>query len=201
MAKVPSLLAIRPRSLSSKVLLLGSILTFAITLYTFSSSYSFRISDWSSILSQQRQHNSCTPEQWSSGRWVYSPTSDLVNLTSPEQALSLAGFEGCAADREYKWHLGTDHEELWDRFPKVSSYRWVPSSQCDVHPLNGAAMVKDMVENGGWLLLGGMSALSLGVRFSCISFRLDNRKPFLFAVVSVVPARPCNPKLHRKPLL
>lgn len=168
MAKVPSLLAIRPRSLSSKVLLLGSILTFAITLYTFSS-YSFRISDWSSILSQQRQHNSCTPEQWSSGRWVYSPASDLVNLTSPEQALSLAGFEGCAADREYKWHLGTDHEELWGRFPKVSSYRWVPSSQCDVHPLNGAAMVKDMVENGGWLLLGGMSALSPGARFSCIS--------------------------------
>lgn len=166
MVKVSSLLSIR--SLSTKVLLLGAIITFLITLYTFSSPYSFHISNWSSIFSQERQRSSCTPEEWSSGRWVYSPTSDLVNLTRPEQALSLAGFEGCAADREYHWHLGTDHEELWDRFPKVSSYRWLPSSQCDVHPLNGAAMVKDMVANGGWLLLGGMSAPFFGVRVSCI---------------------------------
>jgi hypothetical protein len=167
---VPSLLSVRTRSLSSKVFLLGAIVTFAITLYTFSSSYSFRISDWSSIFSQQPHHSLCSPEQWSSGRWVYSPTSDLVNLTSPEQALSLAGFEGCAADREYHWHLGTDHEEFWDRFPKVSSYRWLPSSQCDVRPLDGAAIVKDLVENGGWLLLGGMSVLTFGVRLSSISF-------------------------------
>ncbi|KAG2127491.1 hypothetical protein DEU56DRAFT_528860 [Suillus clintonianus] len=171
MAKLPSLLAIRPRSLSTRVLVLGAIITFAIALYTFSSTeYSFRISDWSSIFSQQRQHSPCTPEQWSDGRWVYSPTSDLKNLTSPEQALALAGFEGCAADREYHWHLGTDHEEQWDRFPKVSSYRWAPSSQCDVHPLNGAAMVKDMVENGGWLLLGDSITENHFFSLSCLLY-------------------------------
>lgn len=153
MAKV-SLLSIRPRSLTTKVVLLGGIITFAITLYTFSYSDSFRILNWSSIFSQHR--TPCSPEQWSSGRWVYSPTSDLQTLTRPEQALELAGFEGCAADREYRWHLGTDSEEQWNRFPSVSSYKWVPSSQCNIRPLNGAAMVKDMVENGGWLLLGGM---------------------------------------------
>ncbi|KAG0707061.1 hypothetical protein DFH29DRAFT_898242 [Suillus ampliporus] len=170
MNKVPSLLAIRPRSLSTKIILLGIIITFAVTLYTFSSPFSFRISDWSSVFSQQRQRSSCTPEQWSNGRWVYSPTSDLEILTRPEQALSLAGFEGCAADREYHWHLGTDHEEYWDRFPNVSSYRWVPSSQCNVRPLNGAAMVKDMVENGGWFLLGDSITENHFFSLSCLLY-------------------------------
>lgn len=87
---------------------------------------------------------------------MYSPNSDLQALTRPEQALEFAGFEGCAADREYRWHLGTDQEEQWNRFPNVSSYKWLPSRQCNVRPLNGAAIVKDMVESGGWLLLGGM---------------------------------------------
>ncbi|KAG1751315.1 uncharacterized protein EDB91DRAFT_1045527 [Suillus paluster] len=167
---VSGLLNIRPRSLPTKIVLFGLIIACAITLYTFSSPNSFRISDWSSIFSQQRQHSFCTPEQWSSGRWVYSPTSDLENLTRPEQALSLAGFEGCAADREYHWHLGTDHEEEWGRFPNVSSYRWVPSSQCNVRPLNGAAMVKDMVENGGWLLLGDSITENHFFSLSCLLY-------------------------------
>ncbi|OJA09987.1 hypothetical protein AZE42_03825 [Rhizopogon vesiculosus] len=167
MAKVPSLLAI-PRSVSRKVVLLGAIITFAITLYKFSSPDSFRVSDWSSIFSQQ--HTQCTPEQWSSGHWVYSPTSDLQALTRPEQALTFAGFEGCAADREYRWHLGTDNEEQWNRFPKVSSYKWLPSSQCNVQPLNGAAMVKDMVENGGWFLLGDSITENQFFSLSCLLY-------------------------------
>ncbi|KAG1739287.1 hypothetical protein EDB19DRAFT_2039374 [Suillus lakei] len=148
MTKLPSWLAIRPRSLSTRFILIGVIITFVIALHTFDSPSSLRTSDWSSILSPHQHHSSCTPEQWSSGRWVYTPTSDLANLTRPEQALSLAGFEGCAADREYKWHLGTDRKERWGRFPNVSSYRWMPSSQCDVRPLDGAAMVKDY--GGEW---------------------------------------------------
>jgi hypothetical protein len=151
MVKVPSLLVVRPRSFSTKIILLGVIITFAITLYNFSHPDSFHIFDWS-----PQQHTSCTPEQWSDGHWVYSPTSDLQALTSPEQAIAFAGFEGCTSDREISWHLGTNNEEQWNRFPNVSSYKWVPSGQCDIHQLNGAAMVKDMVENGGWFLLGGM---------------------------------------------
>ncbi|KAG2341071.1 hypothetical protein BDR05DRAFT_1001990 [Suillus weaverae] len=169
MAKVLSWPAIRTRSLSTRFLLIGVIITFMITLYTFSS-YSLHTSEWSSILSPHRQHSSCTPEQWSNGRWVYSPTSDLVNLTRPEQALSLAGFEGCAADREYYWHLGADREEQWGRFPKVSSYRWVPSSQCNVQPLDGAAMVKDMVENGGWFLIGDSISENQFFSLSCLLY-------------------------------
>ncbi|KAG1739289.1 hypothetical protein EDB19DRAFT_851183 [Suillus lakei] len=170
MTKLPSWLAIRPRSLSTRFILIGVIITFVIALHTFDSPSSLRTSDWSSILSPHRQHSSCTPEQWSSGRWVYTPTSDLANLTRPEQALSLAGFEGCAADREYYWHLGADRKERWGRFPNVSSYRWMPSSQCDVRPLDGAAMVKDMVENGGWFLIGDSISENHFFSLSCLLY-------------------------------
>lgn len=152
---------LKPRYLSTKVIALGALLTFAITLYTFSSpEFSLRSLDWSSIFAG-RQRGICSPEAWSSGYWTYSPNIDLPALTNADQALAFAGFEGCAADREYYWHLGTDHPEEWDRFPKVSSYKWQPSSECNVRPLNGAAMVKDMVEQGGWLLLGGEFVFSV----------------------------------------
>ncbi|KAG2123765.1 hypothetical protein DEU56DRAFT_983755 [Suillus clintonianus] len=170
MIRVPSLLAIRHRFLPTKFVLLGVFITFVIALYTFSSPYSFRLSEWSPLLSLQRQRSSCTPEQWSSGRWVYTPTSDLETLTRPEQALALAGFQGCAADREYRWHLGVDFEEQWGRFPNVSSYKWVPSSQCNVQPLNGAAMIKDMVENGGWFLIGDSISENHFFSLSCLLY-------------------------------
>ena len=76
-------------------------------------------------------------------------------MTRKEDALEFAGFEGCASDREFFWHLGSDTEEQWNRWPKVSQWKWTPSRGCDVRPLDGAAMVKEMAEEGGWLLLGG----------------------------------------------
>lgn len=146
---------LRPRYLSTKVIALGALITFAVTLYLFSSpAFSFQLSDWSPVFAG-RQRGTCSSEAWSSGSWTYSPNVDWSALTSADQALAFAGFEGCAADREYHWHLGSDDPERWDRFPSVSSYKWRPSPQCDVRPLNSAAMVKDMVEQGGWLLLGG----------------------------------------------
>jgi hypothetical protein len=152
--------ALRPRHLSAKVVALGALITFAITVYTFSSSeFSFRLSDWSLIFAG-RQRSTCSPEAWSSGSWAYNPNTDLPALTSADQVFAFSELEGCAADREYHWHLGVDHEDQFNRFPDVASYKWRPSSQCDVQPLNGAAMVKDMVEQGGWLLLGGEFFLS-----------------------------------------
>lgn len=155
--------SLSPRHLSVKVIAFGALTTVAVTVYTFSSS--LRLSNWSSIFAS-RQRSTCTPEAWNSGYWTYSPNTDLPALTNADQALVFAGFEGCAGDREYYWHLGTDHEEQWDRFPNVSSYRWQPSSECDVRPLNGAAMVKDMVENGGWLMLGGECCIGFASLYS-----------------------------------
>ena len=142
--------ALRRRDLSTKVITLGALITFAITLFMFSSSeFSSRLSVFAD------QPGTCSPEAWSLGYWTYSPNTDLPALTSADQVFAFSGLEGCAADRGYHWHLGVDHEEQFNRFPNVASYKWQPSSQCDVRPLNGVAIVKDMVEQGGWLLIGG----------------------------------------------
>jgi hypothetical protein len=95
----------------------------------------------------------------------------LPALTGADQVFAFNGLEGCAADREYHWHLGVDHEEHFDRFPNVASYKWQPSSRCDnVHPLNGAAIVKDMVEQGGWLLLGDSITENHFFSLSCLLY-------------------------------
>lgn len=78
-------------------------------------------------------------------------------MTRKEDALEFAGLQGCASDREFYWHLASDTEAQWDRWPKVSSWAWEPTQNCDMRTLEGYEMVKDMVEEGGWLLLGGMS--------------------------------------------
>lgn len=82
----------------------------------------------------------------------------------------MAGLQGCAADREYAWHLGTDHEDEWGRFPRVNSYQWVPSNQCSISPLNGASIVKHMVEKGGWLLLGDSITEQHFFSLSCVLY-------------------------------
>lgn len=82
----------------------------------------------------------------------------------------MGGLQGCAADREYTWHLGTDHEDEWGRFPSVNSYQWVPSNQCRINPLNGASIVKHMVEKGGWLLLGDSITEQHFFSLSCILY-------------------------------
>jgi len=159
LTSLPSSMAIpvRPRLWSSKLVALGAFISLVLVYYTYSTSeFSFRLSAWSSIFSG-RQRSSCPPEAWANGQWAYSPETNLSSIKSIQDVLAMAGLQGCAADREYTWHLGTDHEDEWGRFPRVNSYQWVPSNQCSISPLNGASIVKLMVEKGGWLLLGGMS--------------------------------------------
>ncbi|KAH7916628.1 hypothetical protein BJ138DRAFT_1202104 [Hygrophoropsis aurantiaca] len=159
----------KSRFLSPRVIALGGLVTFAATIYTFSSSeYAFRLSNWSSSIFSERQRGSCSPEAWSDGKWMYHKHSNLTEMTKPEQSLEFSGLGGCAADREFFWHLGSDHEEMWDRFPDVTSYEWQPSYHCDARPLDGAAMVKDMVEKGGWMLLGDSITENHFFSLSCL---------------------------------
>ncbi|KIK24788.1 hypothetical protein PISMIDRAFT_677882 [Pisolithus microcarpus 441] len=170
MAIGTTLFAFRPRTWSSKVLALGAFISLVLVLYAYSTSEStFRFPDWSSAFAG-RQRSSCSPEDWSHGRWVYSPRTNLTSITGAHDALAMAGLEGCAADREYAWHLGTDHPEEWGRFPSVNSYEWVPSSRCDISPLNGTSIVKDMVQKGGWLLLGDSIAENHFFSLSCLLY-------------------------------
>lgn len=150
-------LVMNPRSLTGKMITLVALLTFMLALYTYTSqsTYTFSLPDMS-IFSKPRTRGTCPPQAWNHGRWEPSPPpTNLTAMTDRSDALQFAGFQGCAADREYFWHLASDSESQWDRWPGVSSWKWKPSDECDVRPLDATEMLRDMVEDGGWLLMGG----------------------------------------------
>ena len=154
-------------SLSARLIGLGAAMViFMLAIYTYSSSSTFPRPPLSSSTfhfrwpplhstSPSRVRGSCSPSAWNKGHWEYSPRTNLTSMTRKEDALEFAGFEGCASDREFFWHLASDREEQWNRWPKVSQWKWTPERDCNVRPLDGMAMVRDMAEGGGWLLLGG----------------------------------------------
>lgn len=106
---------------------------------------------------------SCSPEDYASGSWSYRSQfpEGNVSMTRPEDAFLFNRFEGCASSREFWWHLGADNAAQWDRYPNVTDWRWVPGEKClGLRQLDGADLVRDLVEMGGWLILGGMCALN-----------------------------------------
>lgn len=179
------------------------IVTFMLAVYTYSS-FRFRLK-LPAFLSSPRVRGSCPPQAWNDGTWEYSkPHTNLTSLTRKEDVMEFVPFEGCASDREYWWHLASEEETQWNRWPSVASYLWQPSDECDARPLDGAAMVKDMVEQGGWLLLGGKPKLSqLRSRLSNIHIdhRLHNGRPLLLLILRSLSPCPSDTKLYRKPIL
>jgi hypothetical protein len=69
-----------------------------------------------------------------------------------------AGLEGCASSREFWWHLAADNEGQYDRFPDADSWKWdLEDTECqnfrDLEKQK-EEFVRDLVEKGGWLILG-----------------------------------------------
>jgi len=92
-------------------------------------------------------------------------------MTEKSDAIRFGGFEGCASDREFYWHLGSDHPEQWDRFPKAQSYVWQPPiDECDIRPYKQEEFVTDLVENGGWLLIGDSVTENHFFSLSCMLY-------------------------------
>lgn len=92
-------------------------------------------------------------------------------MTDKAESITFAGFEGCAADREFWWHLGADHEEQWDRFPDTQSYQWIPPpDECDIRPYTRDALTTDLAENGGWLLIGDSVTENHFFSLSCMLY-------------------------------
>lgn len=98
----------------------------------------------------------CSPEEWSNGHWAYTPHSISIPVESSEDAMEYSGFRGCASHNHHiSAALGADTEEIRALVPNRTSYHWTPSSDCSISPLDGGLLVKELVEQGGWLLLGG----------------------------------------------
>lgn len=144
----------QPRATIIKLTAIGGLLSF-ITLIYFSSNPSYR-SRLSSSLFSERKRASCPPQAWSNGSWQYKPHNISHPLTRQEDVFEFSDLEGCTSDREFYWHLGVDHDDQYERFPDVMDYEWVPSEECTgVRRMDAGMFVRDLVQEGGWLVLGG----------------------------------------------
>ncbi|KAG8969055.1 hypothetical protein FRC03_004729 [Tulasnella sp. 419] len=94
----------------------------------------------------------CSPEAWSAGKWERK--EDPPQVVEPEDVYKASGFLGCASSREIQWHLSNDHPNEMNWRGNVSAYDWVPPSTCGDIPDDREMIVKDLVEQGGWLLIG-----------------------------------------------
>lgn len=144
------------------------------------------------------QKLSCSPPGYSNGSWAFRPSHPGTvpdRMRYSLDAVKFAGFDGCASSRQVAWALGADMPEQWDRFPNVTSWDWVPGESCEGLELwNKEKMVRHLVQDGGWLLIGGKSAIVVPL---CLPEkkkterdpRFGDREPFLFPLVSIVSPR------------
>lgn len=172
-----SLLAVPLGRQAWRFIILGGVFTFLLTVwmihpYSTSLGSSLVVP---SVLDSTRQSAPCSPSLWSAGQWKPIEPRSSSTVQSVADILTLEGFQGCASDREYKWHIAADDDQ-WDRFPDVASYVWTPPDECNVRPLNPEALVKDLVEKGGWLLIGGECS-----RYSCMLLRLSVSPSLFFS--------------------
>lgn len=152
-------------SFSKRLIGLLTLATFLFALSTFYTSTSSLKSSFglSSIL------HTCSPADYSDGEWAYSPHTAKSNMTQQEDALTFSGFTGCASSREFFWHLAADKKEQWDRFPGAQSWKWVPGQKCTgLRPLDARELIKDLVEDGGWYLVGDSVMENQFFSLSCI---------------------------------
>ncbi|KAJ7179576.1 hypothetical protein C8R46DRAFT_1325242, partial [Mycena filopes] len=156
----------RRRSLYS-LLALG--LGITLFLITYTTVYSTTSVSKTSFFSSRPRRN-CSPKSYANGKWVPSPRTERTRMASREDALGFAGFhQACASSREIYWHLGADSETLWYRFPEVNSWRWEPDEKdCEIHAMQQADLVRELVEGGGWLLIGDSITEGHFFSLSCV---------------------------------
>jgi hypothetical protein len=133
-----------------------------------------------------RLQSACSPKEYSEGKWVWKPYysrpgalskstgaaaasnwTEVKEVTAQmqknEDILEFARFGGCASSREYWWHFAADRKEQWDRFPGAVEWEWVPGGRCaadeGLREWKVEEVVRDLVEGGGWVLMGGSSRL------------------------------------------
>ncbi|OCH87641.1 hypothetical protein OBBRIDRAFT_735813 [Obba rivulosa] len=163
-------LTLRGRTI--KLIGLGALVSLLLTLYTFSSTVTSTVSRFGFTAPTKNPESPCSPRAWADGSWTRKaelPTN-LTRMTQSADALQFMGFQGCASSREFYWHLAADKEEQWDRFPGATAWDWTPSDDCDVRPLAREAMVRHLVEDGGWLLIGDSVTENHFFSLSCLLY-------------------------------
>lgn len=148
----------------------------------------------------------CTAEDWSSGRW--KPRKPLKG-SATNGVFGQLGFEGCASGIDVEGHLGLNSDGS-NPLPGRANFEWVPGKGCRVRKFKKERLVRQLVEIGGWFLVGGQSYFTLSVlpnprpeyeltRLSSTS-RRDIRKPLFLTLLHALSAcRPYFSIVHFKP--
>lgn len=152
---------------TAKQLLCLVVVSFFLLLFFVQPSFTFS----KSLYVWNSRTDSCSPQAYAEGSWSYHPRTTAKNMTSPEDALAFSGFEKCASSREYYWHLASDKEDQWDRFPGAHSWEWIPGKKCKgMKPFNPEDLVRTLVEDGGWYLVGGKSVINWAIFYDGLNF-------------------------------
>lgn len=95
----------------------------------------------------------CSPADWSAGAWRRK--ENAMRVTKSEDTYAVSGFSGCASRHEDGFNLAGDQPDYFAWRGNVSAYEWVPPHNCDEVPGDyRESLVVDLVEKGGWLLIG-----------------------------------------------
>ena len=150
----PSFSTRRNRSPLLRLTLFALLLTCLVTFYTVVCEHRLGSQSFLTDDAKVEPATPCPARLWASGSWKPQPPRGPSTVKSTSDVLALKGFDGCASDREYLWHLGAEPDQ-YHRYPDVASYKWTPPDTCDIRPLERESLLKELVEGGGWLLIGG----------------------------------------------
>lgn len=136
----------------------------------------------------------CSPLDWSAGTWVLKdPLPDRM-----DDVLKISDFEACASSFAYNWHLGIENGTIGEYRRKASDYQYVPGRNCRNKPaFDKEALVISLVEQGGWMLIGGKFNLSLSSCPADLNGVFTNR--IIISILSVMiyaPVRDDVPSLY-----
>ncbi|KIY64297.1 hypothetical protein CYLTODRAFT_493228 [Cylindrobasidium torrendii FP15055 ss-10] len=164
----------------------GGFCVVLLLLWSYRHTTSSTFSSWAS--GSGRKRAPCPPQAYNAGQWVYDASRNLNHSAvdasgqpiSPaphrevrerEDIISMAGFEGCASNREFWWHLAADKPSQYGRWPDVDNWDWVPpEEQCELRKWRKEEMVLDLVEKGGWLLIGDSVTENHFFSLSCMLY-------------------------------
>ncbi|KDQ15587.1 hypothetical protein BOTBODRAFT_282366 [Botryobasidium botryosum FD-172 SS1] len=111
--------------------------------------------------------NTCTPSSYSAGHWAARPVPTEPGAASP--VLPASGFTGCAANGNWDWHLGSEGGgQMGEYRTQAAGWVWAPGDGCVIDPLDGEKLLAELVEQGGWLLIGDSVTEEHFFSLSCI---------------------------------
>lgn len=120
----------------------------------------------------------CSSHSWSNGQWIKRQETKPV-LNNFGDILHWSGFPAsyCTCNRLPKTNLGVpwdknNTEENWDWRAEVGSYRWQPGCEQNERRLKPQftpqSLINDLVQEGGWLLIGDSLSAQWFLSLSCI---------------------------------